>query len=117
MSNVKWVKLKDAKTMNSSCNCFSCDAPRDLEKDPSVCPGCGFEDFRTDQSAVRDLLESRTKNLCCFECLTTLEDELIDMYPRRDGWKMPGVAGKWWMSITCPQCGYGNSFDKFGISR
>ena len=117
MFSLKWVKLRELRKLYSVCNCSGCNTPRNLDMDPSVCPDCGSEDFYTDQYAAYDLLRQRTKNLVCCCCPTSLLDEKIDMYPSDVGWKMPGVLGKWWMSIGCPHCGYNNSFDKFGILR
>jgi DNA-directed RNA polymerase subunit RPC12/RpoP len=74
-------------------------------------------DFFTSQGAVLDLLKGRTKNLVCQHCSTDLSDEYVDMYSRDGGWRMPGVSIKLWMSIACPDCGYENSFDKFGIPK
>ena len=103
--------------MYAECSCFECGRSRDLNADPSVCPYCGTEDFFTDMSAVDNLIESRTEGLDCKECNANLSEERIEMYPHDNGWKMSGVAGKWWMSIRCPQCGYESSFAKFGITR
>lgn len=117
MKNVKWVKVPEVKKVYSICTCTGCGEQRDLDKDPALCPTCGYEDFSTNLSAVFDIIAGRTKNLVCNDCPTSLDDERVNMFPHSDGWKMSGVAGKWWMSIKCPQCGYSNAFTKFGIMK
>jgi hypothetical protein len=39
------------------------------------------------------------------------------MYLHDGGWRMSGLSVRFWMSIACPDCGYENSFDKFGIPK
>jgi len=117
MSNVKWVKLKEMKELYSVCECEGCGEQRNINDDPSECPHCGNTEFFTSQGAVLDLLKGRTKNLVCQHCVEDLSDEYVDMYLHDDGWMMSGVPIILWMSIACPDCGYENSFDKFGIPR
>ena len=78
---------------------------------------CGTNDIEFKADSVSDLLNSRsTPKLLCAICGEELYGKLVYAYVHKDGWTVPGLTGKWWLSIRC-NCGYDNSFDKFGIDR
>jgi Zn finger protein HypA/HybF involved in hydrogenase expression len=116
-SNVKWIKLKEMKEMYSVCECADCGEQRNIDADPSACPNCGNVDFFVCQGAVLELLKRRTKNLVCNHCCEDLSDEYVDAYQHDGGWVIPGVSGRFWLYITCPDCGWETSFSKFGILK
>jgi hypothetical protein len=39
----------------------------------------------------------------------------IDLAPHPRGWEVEGLAERQWVSATCPECGYSNSFWALGI--
>jgi len=53
----------------------------------------------------------------CVTCKTPLKDLEIELYQHEDGWEVRHLKGKYWLYITCPNCGYQNSFEKLGIPR
>jgi hypothetical protein len=117
MAEVKWINVRDAYEMYFSCKCGECNSERDLNVDPSACPECGCSDICVSPGAVKDLICGRTRNLVCSGCSEDLSASMVNMYPHDNGWKMPGVDGKWWMFIECPYCNHGNSFQTFGIPK
>ena len=89
------------------------------EKRPShmkVCL-CGVDEIEFNPGHVASLLNLReTPEAHCLRCGHDLYGENIQAYPHSDGWVVPGLQWKWWLSIEC-KCGYHTSFDKYGIPR
>lgn len=46
-----------------------------------------------------------------------LSMEPILYYPHSGGWPVPGLAGTYWLYITCPKCGYQWALWKLGVPR
>lgn len=41
----------------------------------------------------------------------------VDFYDHRDGWRVAGMEGRWWLSVRCTHCGYDWSLNKLGVPR
>lgn len=47
---------------------------------------------------------------------SSLEGYPIQRYEHSGGWKVPGLPGRWWLYITCPECGYQWSLRALGVN-
>jgi ribosomal protein S27E len=79
---------------------------------------CGCEEITLKVGAVTDLINSRTApRVSCTSCGLEVFGLDVDAYPHPDGWVIPGLSEKWWLSIACPDCNHETSFSHLGINR
>ena len=98
--------------------CRRCGETRPSNDADENCPSCESEGITFNPGRVAELLNSReTAEIRCASCNNELWNLDIDAYGHSNGWKVPGLSDKWWLSIACPACNYETSFDKFGVSR
>jgi len=101
---------------NVTCRC--CGETRPIAIAENDCEDCGCNEITFTPGAVSDILNSRDKaELRCTSCDNELWNLDIDAYQHENGWVVPGLPGKWWLSIACPECTHETSFSHFGISR
>ena len=61
---------------------------------------CGSNEIIFHPGRIAELLNSReTAELKCASCDTELWNLAIDAYEHSNGWKVPGLSNKWWLSI------------------
>jgi len=79
---------------------------------------CGMEDITIKMDVVSDLINSRSDaEVRCASCNHEIFGNDVDAYPHDGGWSVPGLGGKWWLSIQCDKCDYETSFNKLGINK
>jgi ribosomal protein S27E len=79
---------------------------------------CGEVEISLNFNAVTDLINSRsTSELRCSSCGSDIFELDVDAYLHENGWNVPGLKDKWWLSIACPDCNHETSFCHFGIEK
>jgi len=97
--------------------CRGCGDTRPSNQATDDCD-CGCNEITFNPGRVAELLNSReTAELRCASCNNDLWNMDVDAYGHSNGWKVPGLSDRWWLSIACPVCDYETSFDKLGVSR
>ena len=101
-----------------SVTCRCCGEIRVSAKADEDCSDCGCNEITFRMGAVPDLVNSReSATLNCTSCGREVFGLNVDAYSHENGWRVPGLKGKWWLSIACPDCHHESSFSHFGITR